>query len=133
MNKKPKTICFSLPADEAQPRWFQVEEKTRPRRHCLHPSRLRLPEPPPTCREPHRFMWLQKKQASPGGGLPSYSPPLPPHPDSCAHDTRVGFGPLYLRSVMSESLKRLGQFRGDKWWSERTADVGTQTFQQLLG
>lgn len=41
---------------------------------------------------------------------------LPPS-DSCAHDTRVGFGPVYLRSVMSGSLKRLGQFRGDKWWS----------------
>lgn len=62
-----------------------------------------------------------------GGGQSERRPPF--YSDSCAYDTVVGFGPVYLRSVISESLKRLGQFRGDKWWTGRTADVGTQTFQ----
>lgn len=62
-----------------------------------------------------------------GGGQSERRPPF--YSDSCAYDTVVGFGPVYLRSVISESLKRLGQFRGDKWWTGRTADVGTQTFK----
>lgn len=53
--------------------------------------------------------------------------------DSCVYDTVAGFqvrlGLVYLKSVISESLKRLGQFREDKWWIGRTADVGTQTLQ----
>lgn len=60
-----------------------------------------------------------------------WRPPF--YTDSCVYDTvfgfESGFGPVYLRSVISESLKRLGQFREDKWWTGRTADVGTQTLQ----
>lgn len=37
----------------------------------------------------------------------------------------VRLSPLYLKSVISESLKRLGQFREDKWWIGRTAPSPT--------
>lgn len=53
--------------------------------------------------------------------------------DSCVCDTVVGsetgFGPVCLRSVINESLKRLGQLSQDKWWKGRTANVRTQTLQ----
>lgn len=85
-------------------------------------------EPPPTCLLP-RFMWLRRRR------------PIQPfsaewdsfYADSCVYDTVVGSetgsGPVCLRSVINESLKRLGQFSQDKWWKGRTANVRTQTLQ----
>lgn len=107
----------------------EVGKRTCLRHHYLHSSWLHLPEPPPTCLTLLRFMWLYRRR-----------------PIQCAR-TCVGFllywqlcvwycswlpvrlGPVYLESVISESLKRLGQFREDKWWIGRTADVETQTLQ----
>lgn len=70
-------------------------------------------------------MWLQRRR--PRMWRPSF------YTDSCVYDTVFGsecsFGPMYLRSVISESLKRLGRFGEDKWWTGRTADVVTQTLQ----
>lgn len=107
----------------------EVGKRTCRRHHYLHSSWLHLPEPPPTCLMLQRFMWLYRRRpiqrARPCVGLLLnwqlcvwYCSWLP-----------VRLGPVHLKSVMSESLKRLGQFREDKWWIGRTADVGTQTLQ----
>lgn len=108
----------------------EVGKRTCLRHHCRHSLWLHLPEPPPTCLLLLRFMWLYRVGANPvrqAMWRPSF------YTDSCLYDTIVGsksgFGPVYLRSVISESLKRLRQFREDKWWTGRTADVGTQTLQ----
>lgn len=107
----------------------EVGKRTCLKHHYLHSSWLHLPEPPPTCLMLLRFMWLYRRRpiqwARPCVGLLLYwqlrvwyCSRLP-----------VRLGPVYLKSVISESLKRLGQFREDKWWIGRTADVGTQTLQ----
>lgn len=106
----------------------EVVKRTCHRHHYLPSSWLHLPEPPPTCLL-LRFMWLRRRR------------PIQPfsaewdsfYADSCVYDTVVGsetgFGPVCLRSVINESLKRLGQFSQDKWWKGRTANVRTQTLQ----
>lgn len=108
----------------------EVGKRTCRRHHYLHSSWLHLPEPPPTCLMLLRFMWLYRRR-----------------PIQCARPCvcfllywqlcvwycsclPVRLDPVYLKSVISESLKRLGQFKEDKWWIGRTADVGTQTLQK---
>lgn len=91
---------------------------------CLH-----LPELPPSCLMQLRFIWLYRKRpmqcAGPCVGfLLAWQLCV-----WCWSWFPVRLGPVDLESVMSESLKRLGQFREDKWWVGRTADVGTQTLQ----
>lgn len=107
----------------------EVGKRTCLRHHYLHSSWLHLPEPPPTCLMLLRFMWLYRRRpiqcARPRAGFLLYW-------QLCVWYCSwlpVRLGPVYLKSVISESLKRLGQFREDKWWIGRTADVGTQTLQ----
>lgn len=108
----------------------EVGKRTCLKHHYCHSLWLHLPKPPPTCLLLLRFMWLYRvgaKSVCQAMWRPSF------YTDSCLYDAIVGsksgFGPVYLRSVISESLKRLRQFREDKWWTGRTADVGTQTLQ----
>lgn len=107
----------------------EVEKRTCLSHHYLHSSWLHLPEPPPTCLTLLRFMWLYRRRpiqcARPCVGFVLYW-------QLCVWYCSwlpVRLGPVYLESVISESLKRLGQFSEDKWWIGRTADVGTQTLQ----
>lgn len=106
----------------------EVVRRACHRHHYLHCSWLHLPEPPPTCLPP-RFMWLCRRRPIQhvSAEWDSFSA------DSSVYDTVVGsetgFGPVCLRSVINESLKRLGQFSQDKWWKGRTANVRTQTLQ----
>ena len=107
----------------------EVGKRTCLRHHYLHSSWLHLPEPTPTCLMLLRFMWLYKRRpilcTRPCVGFLLYW-------QLCVWYRSwlpVSLGPIYLKSVISESLKRLGQFREDKWWIGRTADVETQTLQ----
>lgn len=106
----------------------EVVRRACHRHHYLHCSWLHLPEPPPTCRL-LRFMWLCRRRPirHVSAEWDSF------YADSSVYDTVVGsetgFGPVCLRSVINESLKRLGQFSQDKWWKGRTANAGTQTLQ----